>query len=177
MVRVPKRGGGFWERPFNPTSTDAQPGVVEFLVKVRPQQSSWGPTCLWQPQVVPVEWGRGPVDFFPERVRWFSQWCIRSRTPGWTQPVPEAALHGELDASARLLITSRTTVAPSLLSPGVAGHVSEVAALGQPCSSGQYLAPLPSVTGAGQPSGGRTSAALTLAAWHRVCWCACRQAS
>lgn len=53
MVRVPKRGGGFWERPFNPTSTDAQPGVVEFLVKVRPQQSSWGPTCLWQPQVLP----------------------------------------------------------------------------------------------------------------------------
>ena len=35
MVRVPKRGGGFLERPYNPTSTDAQPGIVEFLVKVR----------------------------------------------------------------------------------------------------------------------------------------------
>ena len=34
MVRVPKRGGGFCERPYNPTSTDAQPGIVEFLVKV-----------------------------------------------------------------------------------------------------------------------------------------------
>ncbi len=38
MVRVPKRGGGAWERPYNPTSTDAQPGVVEFLVKVRPRR-------------------------------------------------------------------------------------------------------------------------------------------
>ena len=35
MVRVPKRGGGFLERLYNPTSTDAQPGIVEFLVKVR----------------------------------------------------------------------------------------------------------------------------------------------
>ena len=35
MVRVPKRGGGFWERPYNPINTDAQPGTVEFLVKVR----------------------------------------------------------------------------------------------------------------------------------------------
>ncbi|KAK9836974.1 hypothetical protein WJX81_003867 [Elliptochloris bilobata] len=36
VARVPKRGGGFWERPYNPTSTDAQPGIVEFLVKVTP---------------------------------------------------------------------------------------------------------------------------------------------
>ena len=45
MVRVPKRGGGFLERPYNPTSTDAQPGIVEFLVKVRslarPQPPTW----------------------------------------------------------------------------------------------------------------------------------------
>lgn len=49
--------------------------------------------------------------------------------------MPEAALHGGLDASAKLPLTSRTMVASSLLLPGVAGHVSEVAALGQPCSA------------------------------------------